>query len=171
MHVRLTQIDGKLRNLALMKITHHHRERGDGITLTKDVRRGLSEAEYDRVYGSAIFAYSAPRVAEFRAHFPQAIVGGTWNTADNTTVEQVLGVEEDEHYDYSIYDGFEASIGFTQRGCRLKCGFCVVPKKEGKPRAVNTIGSIWRGDPWPKHVPSSRQRFLRPAARAMGSTH
>jgi hypothetical protein len=152
MRVRLTQIDGKLPNLALMKIAHYHRARGDQIILTKHVGRGLSEPEYDRVYGSAIFAYSAPRVAEFRAHFPHAIVGGTWNTADNTTVEQILGVEEDEHYDYSIYDGFEASIGFTQRGCRLKCGFCVVPRKEGKPRAVNTIASIWRGEPWPRHL-------------------
>jgi hypothetical protein len=135
-----------------MKIAHYHRTRGDQITLTKHVGRGLSEPEYDRVYGSAIFAYSAPRVAEFRSHFPQAIVGGTWNTADNTTVEQVLGIEEGEHYDYSIYDGFEASIGFTQRGCRLKCGFCVVPKKEGKNRSTNTIADIWRGDPWPRHL-------------------
>jgi hypothetical protein len=46
--------------------------------------------------------------------------------------------------------GFAASIGFTQRGCRLKCG--VVPKKEGKPRSVNSIYSIWRGEPWPKHL-------------------
>jgi len=50
MHVRLTHIDGKLPNLALMKIAHHHRTRGDRITLTKDVRRALSEPEYDRVY-------------------------------------------------------------------------------------------------------------------------
>jgi hypothetical protein len=153
MRVRLTQVDGKLPNIALMKIAHHHRKRGDEIVLTKNVRRGLSEGEYDRVYGSAIFAYSAPRVAELRSHFPQAIVGGTWNTSDNTTVEQMLGLDgEHEELDYSIYDGFSASIGFTQRGCRLKCGFCVVPKKEGKPRSVNTIADIWRGEPWPKHL-------------------
>src|SRR5262245_49333198 len=92
MRVRLTQLDGKLPNIALMKIAHHHRGRGDQIVLTKDVRHGLSEGKYNRVYGSAIFTYSAPRVAEFRSHFPQAIVGGTWNTSDNTTVEQVLGL-------------------------------------------------------------------------------
>lgn len=43
-------------------------------------------------------------------------------------------------------------FGFTQRGCRLKCGFCVVPKKEGKPRSVNSIWGIWRGEPYPKHI-------------------
>ena len=59
-------------------------------------------------------------------------------------MEQLLGVEEYEHYDYSIYGAsFAASIGFTQRGCRLKCPFCVVPRKEG---------GIWRGEPYPRHL-------------------
>ena len=150
MIVRLTQIDGKLPNLALMKLAHHHR--GDQIHFTKHVERDMLEPEYDRVYGSAIFSYSADPVASFRRSFPSAVIGGTWNLADNTTVEQALGIEESEAWDYSIYPGFDASIGFTQRGCRLKCGFCVVPKKEGKPRSVNSIASIWRGSPYPKHI-------------------
>jgi hypothetical protein len=151
--VRLTQLDGKLPNLALMKLAHYHRERGDEIVFSKDVHRGTREGHYGHVYGSAIFSYSAPRVAEFRVNFPDAIVGGTHNLADPITVEQVLGLDaEVERYDYSIYPNFDASIGFTQRGCRLKCGFCVVPKKEGKPRSVNTIEQIWRGEPWPKHL-------------------
>jgi hypothetical protein len=54
--------------------------------------------------------------------------------------------------DFSIYPNFAASIGFTQRGCRFRCGFCVVPKKEVRPRPVNTIASIWHGTPWPKHL-------------------
>jgi hypothetical protein len=152
MIVRLTQIDGKLPNLALMKISDYHRARGDQIVFTKHVQRDMLEPEYSKVYGSAIFSYSAPRVAEFREQFPAAIVGGTWNVLDNTTVEDVLGIEPNERADYSIYPGFSGSIGFTQRGCRLRCGFCVVPKKEGKPASVNTIGSIWRGDPHPRHL-------------------
>ena len=63
-----------------------------------------------------------------------------------------LAFPETEAIDYSIYPKFSASIGFTQRGCRLRCGFCVVPWKEGKPRTVNTIASLWRGDPYPKHL-------------------
>ena len=143
--VRLTQLDGKLPNLALMKLAYHHRQRGDVIVFTKDVRRAPREPAYSHVYGSAIFAFSAERVAEFKANFSDAVVGGTWNVLDNTTVETALGLGEDnEQYDYSIYPGFTGSIGFTQRGCRLRCGFCVVPKKEGRPRAVNTIASIAR---------------------------
>jgi hypothetical protein len=172
MRVRITQIDGKLPNLALMKLAHYHRERGDEIIFTKrvDYDSRLMEPlqRYDRVYGSAIFAFSTKRVAEFKHNFPDAIVGGTWNIADNSTVEELIG--EHKGYDYTIYDkeeftieranwgkhekrsGFRDSIGFTQRGCRLKCGFCVVPKKEGKNRSVNTINDIWRGEPWPKHL-------------------
>lgn len=150
--IRLTQIDGKLPNLALMKLARFHRSKGDGIYFTKQVDRDLLEAEYERVYGSAIFSFSTDRVARFKSQFPDAIIGGTHNILDNTTVEQTLGEDENEDYDYSIYPNFDASLGFTQRGCRLKCGFCVVPKKEGKPRSVNTVGSIWRGDPYPKHL-------------------
>lgn len=150
--MRLTQLDGKLPNLALMKIAQAHRERGDEIVFSRHTRRDMLEPDYSAVYGSAIFAYSANRVAELRESFPGAIIGGTWNTADNTTVEAALGLGGRERYDYSIYPGFTASIGFTQRGCRLKCGFCVVPKKEGKPRSVSTIAEIWRGEAYPKHL-------------------
>jgi hypothetical protein len=151
MRVRLTQIDGKLPNLALMKLAHWHRAQGDTIHFTKHVERDMLEPDYDAVYGSAIFSFSGERVARFLNEFPDAIVGGTYDITDNRTVEQLLD-DEHEHYDYSIYPNFDGSIGFTQRGCRLKCGFCVVPKKEGKPRSVNTIATIWRGEPWPKHI-------------------
>lgn len=152
MHVRLTQIDGKLPNLALMKLAHWHRARGDTVYFTKHIHRSMLERDYDAIYGSAIFSFSRQRVAEFLNEFPDAIVGGTHDISDNRTIEQLIGADEYEHYDYSIYPNFDGSIGFTQRGCRLKCGFCVVPKKEGRARSVNTIAAIWRGSSWPKHL-------------------
>src|SRR5215469_10592923 len=135
-NVRLTKIDGKLPNLELMKLAAYYSKRRDVIYFKRSVYRDMLEPTYDLVYGSAIFSFSAERVAVFRQEFPKAIVGGTWNLSDLTTVEQILGIEDCEIYDYSIYPGFTGSIGFTQRGCRLKCGFCVVPRKEGKPRSV-----------------------------------
>lgn len=152
MRVRLTQIDGKLPNLALMKLARHYRGLGADLHFTKHVERDFLEGTYWHVYGSAIFSFSAARVAKFRDQFPGAVVGGTHNLLDNTTVEDVLGTAAGEAYDYSIYPNFDGSLGFTQRGCRLKCGFCVVPKKEGKPRSVNTVADIWRGAPYPKHL-------------------
>ena len=152
--VRLTHIDGKLPNLALMKIAAEHRRRGNSVVFTKHVERSTFEPTYDRVYGSAIFAYdhSLARVAILKREFPNAIVGGTHNLANPITVEAVLGIEETAPLDYSIYPAFDASIGFTQRGCRLKCGFCVVPKKEGENRSAATIAEIWRGPPHAKHL-------------------
>lgn len=152
MTVRLTQIDGKLPNLALMKLARHYRNLGHDIYFTKQVERDMLEPDYTHVYGSAIFSFSADRVAKFRQQFPSAIVGGTWSKEEHRSVESVLGTSDSEAIDYSIYPNFDASIGFTQRGCRLRCSFCVVPWKEGKPRTVNTIASIWRGDPYPRHL-------------------
>lgn len=150
MNVRLTHIDGKLPNLALMKLAHWHRSAGDSVTFTRSLAREMFEGSYDRVYGSSIFAFSRRRLEDFLGQWPGAIVGGT-GTDSAATVEELIG-HEYERYDYSIYPDFESSIGFTARGCRLRCGFCVVPGKEGKPRAVNTIADIWRGDPYPRHL-------------------
>jgi hypothetical protein len=149
--VRLTQIDGKLPNLALMKLSHWHRQQGDSVFFSRSVYRDMIEPKYDVVYGSAIFDFSHERLARFKAEFPGAILGGTGVPNSFGTVEDIIG-EAPDHYDYTIYPNFTGSIGFTARGCRLKCGFCVVPKKEGKPRAVNTISEIYRGLPHPKHL-------------------
>lgn len=145
MKIRLTHIDGKLPNLALMKLAHWHHKQGHEVNFSRFVQPRLWEPTYDRVYGSAIFSWSAHKLTELQGAWPDAIVGGTaldtWET-----VEESIGQPEYEHYDYSIYPEFQYSLGFTQRGCRLNCGFCVVPKKEGKPRSVNTIHDIWRSD-------------------------
>jgi len=154
--VRLTQLDGKLPNLAIMKLAAFHREQGDEIVFTRNACRAMDELDYGRVYGSVIFTRSIPLVERFRREFPDAIIGGTGTGSqrdfDVTTVEQVIGRPEYEHHDYSLYPDFEHSIGFTMRGCRLACGFCYVPHKEGRPRSVNTIADIYRGDPYPKNV-------------------
>ena len=145
-NIKLVQLDGKLPNLALMRLAHWHSSQGDSVRLTRSVQPTLFDQEgIDIVYGSAIFTYSLPKVKELQVVYPEVIMGGTGSEEDLAlTVEQILGVEEYEHHDYSIYPEYPWSIGFTQRGCRLNCGFCVVPKKEGKPRSVNTIGDIWR---------------------------
>jgi radical SAM superfamily enzyme YgiQ (UPF0313 family) len=39
--------------------------------------------------------------------------------------------------DYSLYPGFDYSIGFSTRGCFRNCHFCVVPEKEGMFKKVN----------------------------------
>lgn len=152
MTVRLTQLDGSLPNLAIMKLARYHTDQGDKIHFSRSPYRDMLEPDYDIVYGSAIFDFTAGRVATFRQQFPGAIVGGTWTKDNNTTVEEHLGIRGDAPYDYSMYPSFDGSLGFTARGCRLKCGFCVVPWKEGPPRPVATVADIWRGTDYPKHL-------------------
>lgn len=150
MRVRLTQIDGSLPNLALMKLAHWHKSRGDEVVFTHQAHRDLTESDYDKVYASAIFKFSAPKIARLLSDWPSALLGGT-GSSNTQTVEDWIG-HQYEHYDYSIYPDFDHSIGFTQRGCRLACKFCVVPAKEGKPKSVNTISDIWRGPGNPKKI-------------------
>jgi hypothetical protein len=74
------------------------------------------------------------------------------------TVERLIGVSPYERYDYSDFPDFDASIGYTQRGCRMAgpnspCRkFCIVPEKEGFPKAANTIAEVWRGEGHPKKI-------------------
>lgn len=148
--VRLTQIDGAMPNLALMKLAHWHRAKGDEVVLTRRLERDLFEPAYDVVYGSAIFKFSQDRLMRFQHQWPGAIVGGTGTTYAHT-VDDLIG-DEYEHYDYADHPEVDYSMGFTQRGCRLRCKFCAVPEKEGKARSANTIADIWRGAPWPKKL-------------------
>lgn len=149
MNVRLTQIDGALPNLALMRLGAWHRANGDEVMFTRSVEPDLFEPQWGRVYGSAIFDFSRHRLDRFTKNFPDAVVGGT-GSGNPTTVDWITG--DFDGLDYSGYPDFKESIGFTQRGCRLSCKFCVVPKKEGKPKSASTIAKIWRGHPFPKKL-------------------
>ncbi len=110
---------------------------------------GLFDETWRRVYASLIFERTRPVAERLRTIYPDAIIGGIgW---DRTLRLEDVGVTG-RALDYSLYPGYRDSIGFTQRGCRLKCPFCVVPEKEGKIAQETSIREIWRGDPFPKHL-------------------
>ena len=64
--VRLTQLDGKLPNLALMKLAHWHRDLGDAVHLARTPSPGLCQPTYDVVYGSEIFSWTQRVVKRLR---------------------------------------------------------------------------------------------------------
>jgi hypothetical protein len=130
MKIALLDVDSKIPNLALMKIAAFHRERGDQVNWYDELWR----EEYDEVYASAIFNFSDKSMLD-----PDRMkIGGTgWD------ISSQLQEEMDECVpDYSIYR-YPHNIGFTMRGCRFRCKFCVVPQKEGKPYEENTMEEIW----------------------------
>jgi hypothetical protein len=152
MKVLLLQLDGSLPNLALVRLAAHHRARGDAVELrqartAQAVERGLWDA-FGRVYASLIFERTRPVADALRRVYPDAAIGGTgWSLA--TTLED-CGVGA--ACDYSDYPEYRHSIGFTQRGCRLSCPFCVVAEKEGTVRPASSAHEIWRGEPWPRNL-------------------
>lgn len=152
MRVMLFHLDGKIPNIALMRIAAHHRERGDDVVFrrTGNPHQGnLGDQQPDVVYGSVIFTRSRFIGERLKSVYPSAVIGGTgWSVG--STLEAV-GIDTTRQ-DYSIYPDFRQSIGFTQRGCRLRCSFCVVPEKEGAIREEQAIWDIWRGDPWPREL-------------------
>jgi hypothetical protein len=150
MKVLLLQLDGKLPNLALMRIASHYRNNEIVFQQAGNfsaLERGLFDS-FDFVYASLIFTRTRPLAEHLKTINPKAIIGGTgWDT--RLKLDDV-GIATKEQ-DYSIYPAFNNSIGFTQRGCRLRCSFCVVPEKEGAVSEENTIAEIWRGESYPRN--------------------
>lgn len=152
-HILLMQLDGSLPNLALARIAGYHR--GDTIHFksprkAEGVERDLFDVPYDRVYASAIFEKTRPLANRLREIYPNAIIGGTG--IDVAKKLSDAGIPEDTPPDFSPWPSFQHSIGFTQRGCRLKCSFCVVPRKEGSIGSLSPVDAIYRGSPHPKNL-------------------
>jgi hypothetical protein len=153
-NVLLLHLDGVLPNLALMRLAAHHRVVGDRVEL-RMVRRvaaiqpRLGDPIWDRVYGSLIFEKTRPLAVEAERLYPGISLGGTGWKIESNLAE--VGVE-DGAVDYTVYPWFKRSIGFSMRGCRLKCRFCVVPRKEGKARPNASIHDIYRGAPTPREI-------------------
>lgn len=152
-HILLMQLDGSLPNLALARIAGYHC--GDALHFkaprTVDgVERDLFDVPYDRVYASAIFEKTRPLANRLKEIYPHAIIGGTG--FDFAVTLPSVGIPDDTTPDFSPWPAFQNSIGFTQRGCRLKCSFCVVPRKEGGIGSLSPVESVWRGEPYPKNL-------------------
>lgn len=136
-----------------MRIAAHHREAGDNVELRyaprpDSVQKRLWD-KHDRVYASLIFERTRPVADALLREYPSAIVGGTgWDVTSTLEDHGITTLKQD----YSIYPAFRQSIGFSQRGCRLRCSFCVVPRKEGMVRDEQSIADIWRGPGHPKEI-------------------
>lgn len=129
MKIGLLDIDSKIPNLALMKISQWHKLNGDDVEHYMPLAHHL----YDKVYASKIFNFSDGSDIQ-----DDMITGGTGIDLKISLPPKMDTMTPD----YSLYN-YPHNIGFTQRGCRFKCEFCVVPQKEGKPWSANTIDELW----------------------------
>ncbi|MEK9955076.1 MAG: radical SAM protein, partial [Pelagibacteraceae bacterium] len=130
MKIAIYDVDSKIPNLALMKLSAWHKANGDHVEHYLPLLRD----NYDKIYASKIFNFSDDSMLSE----DKMIIGGTGWDMKKTLPDEI----ENMTPDYSIYN-YPHNIGFTMRGCRLRCSFCVVPEKEGKPYGVSTIEEIW----------------------------
>lgn len=164
--VTLWQLDGRV-NLALMRISEHHKKLGHQVELVhagnprsiqRQIRARAAEGVFGAtgpVYASLIFTRTRPLAEMLLAAFPHAVIGGTgWDFGKDKSERMTLeraGVLT-KTCDYTLYPTVKYSLGFSMRGCRLACTFCDVPKAEGKATSEGSIASIWRGEPFPRHM-------------------
>lgn len=107
-------------NVALMKISAYHKQRGDSVEWA------LPLESYDIVYESKLFTFSPAPTWPWMAD--KVVRGGTGYDIESklpNDIEQITDV------DWSLYSRSGFSVNFLSRGCIRKCPFCLVRRKEG----------------------------------------
>lgn len=156
MRIGLIQVDGKLPNLALMKISSFYKELG------AQVEFAVPDKRYDAVYASCLFTWNRKEALKLTEQYDNLEIGGTGFDIDKNLPPEI----ERCRPDYDLYTAdmirekisrgiktkattvkkaieiANMGIGFSSRGCFRSCGFCVVSRKEGALRQENSISEI-----------------------------
>jgi hypothetical protein len=148
--ILLLDVDSKIPNLALMKLSAYYKSLGDTVELKRlgvsyfPTRRGkprvLDVEKYDKVFVSAIFPGSKQ---SFSLRGDSEIgLGGTGLNISAKLPEHIEALKPD----YSIYPDNKFSYGFLTRGCIRNCSFCLVRQKEGGIRLDTPLEDIIQHD-------------------------
>lgn len=122
-------------NLALMKISAFHKQRGDVVQFASPMF-----GTYDIVYMSKIFTFTPDDHNIYRAG--EIIKGGTGYDIYSKLPAEIDAIRT---LDYSLYPHATSAYGFLTRGCPNKCAWCVVPRKEGDVHPYSDIEDILQG--------------------------
>lgn len=134
--VCLIDVDSKIPNLALMRASTWHKQRGDSVKLGYDP---LFDHP-DLCYASKIFDFT--KEPEFMPDC-ETLKGGT---GYNLQARMPFDDYDRIMPDYSLYPKFDYAIGRFTRGCPNRCPWCVVPKMDGNEvRHVADLKDFWSG--------------------------
>lgn len=156
MAIALIDVDSKLPNLALMKLSSYYKSLGEEVEFVQPNK------QYEKIFASAIFTRSKEKCLKLQEQYGDKIeIGGTgWDIK-----KELNPVIEHMKPDYELYSAemiykrirgigtkeskmkkaetiVNAGIGFTSRGCIRNCSFCFVPKKEGCFKQVAEIKDL-----------------------------
>jgi len=145
MKILLIDADGDFPNPALMKLSTHHKDKGD------EVKFGSCESP-NIVYISCVFTKNREKALQSSTFYPDSEIhfGGTGFNLSSKLDENIEHLKPD----YSLYPHVDYSLGFTTRGCIRnirECPWCVIPKKEGM---------IRKGSPLTEFIEPSFNKIL-----------
>jgi len=126
--IYLIDVDSKIPNLALMKISTWHKACGDNVALLRGSMVDLS-TKPDKVYASIVFKKNRNALDYLLSQHSDIDidVGGSGYDLTKELPDHI----ENMAPDYSLYPENDSSLGFSSRGCFRACDFCIVRKKEG----------------------------------------
>ena len=135
MRVSLVDVDSRIPNLALMRASTWHKQRGDEVKLG-----------YDPLFDDPDICY-ASKMFDFTAE-PQYMPDcETLKGGPGYSLTASMPFEDYDRImpDYSLY-GCDYAIGRFTRGCPNRCPWCVVPKMDGNEvRHVADLKDFWQG--------------------------
>jgi len=137
--VLLLDLDSRLPNLALMKLSRFFKDQGRRVFLA---RREAYVAGVECVYASAVFSTpcTLDRLSKLRRYYGDALIAG--GTGIDIRLRLPVAVES-LPADYDLYPELgDRAIGYLTRGCPFHCPFCVVPAKEGGIRQVSNLDDL-----------------------------
>ena len=137
----LIDVDSRIANLPLMKLSAYHEQQGHNVYLQRGLLITNTIDKPNLVYISCIFTWNKSAARKLAKQFPDAEVqiGGSGVSLSTRLPEEVEILPPD----YDLYPEIDYSLGYCVRGCPRSCGFCIIPKKDGKPRAFADIYDFW----------------------------
>lgn len=137
-------------NLALMRISAYHKQKGDVVEWWE-----TDLIHYDVVYMSKVFSDAYSKDVPEPMNADKIIKGGTGYAISLQDGREVF--DKDKHSDlppeiercfpdYSIYPQYDFAVSMTSRGCPRGCSFCHVQAKEGcRSVKVADVSDFWNG--------------------------
>ncbi len=127
MKIVLYDIDSKIPNLALMKLSSFYKSQGYHAQLSRKSEWIPAQLYFaSTVFNSERSLHQVEKLVTM--YGDHIAVGGS-----GVDLKTTLANEIDCCFpDYSLYAHTRYALGFLTRGCNKRCTFCLVPKKEGR---------------------------------------